>query len=77
MHALTGILALLGEELVNLLANLSIWDLDVVLLVAVVRQQVQEAVLGDVELFDHTTVSVAFSILLSRPSIGELTSWYS
>ena len=77
MHVLTGIRALLGEELVNLLANLSIWDLDVVLLVAVVRQQVQEAVLGDVELFDHTIVSVAFSILLSRPSIGELTSWYS
>ena len=34
----------------DLLAGLTVWDLDIVLLVAVVRQQVKETVLGDVEL---------------------------
>ena len=63
--ALTGVLCLLSKQLVDLLPNLAIWDLDVVLLVAVVRQQVQEAVLGDIELKNHTTISIAVSTLLS------------
>ena len=55
MDVLTGVLALVGEELANLVADLTIWDLDVVLLLAVVGQEVEEAVLGDVELYPTTS----------------------
>ena len=47
---LTGVFVLIREELVDLVADLTIWDLDVVLLLAVVGQEVEEAILGDVEL---------------------------
>lgn len=47
---LTGVLLLLGEELANLLANLTIGDLDIVLGVAIVGHQRQEVIVGDVEL---------------------------
>lgn len=47
---LTGVLLLLGEELADLLANLTIGDLDIVLGVAVIGHQGQEVIIGDVEL---------------------------
>jgi len=47
---LTGVLALLGEELGDLVAWLTIRDLDIVLGGAVIRHEGQEAVVGDVQL---------------------------
>jgi hypothetical protein len=47
---LTGVLAVLGEHLVDLVANLAIGDLDVVLGGAVVGHEGKEAVVGNVEL---------------------------
>ena len=65
LEMLTGVLAVLGEKLVDLLADLTIWDLHVVLLVTVVGQQVEETVLRDVELDHPTAVSTTLSISLS------------
>jgi hypothetical protein len=47
---LTGILLLDLEELLNLLADLTLWNLDVVLGGTVIRHERQETVVGDVEL---------------------------
>jgi hypothetical protein len=47
---LTGILLIGLEELLDLLANLSIWELNIVLDGAVVRHEGQEAVICDIEL---------------------------
>jgi hypothetical protein len=47
---LTGVLALLGEELVDLVTNLAIGDLDVVLGGAVVRHEGKETILRNVDL---------------------------
>ena len=47
---LTGVLGLLVEELVDLLASLTIGDLDIVLGGAVLRHEGEEAVVGNVEL---------------------------
>lgn len=49
-YRLTGVLLLLGEELADLVANLTVGDLDVVLGVAIVLHQGQEVVVGDVKL---------------------------
>jgi hypothetical protein len=48
---LTGILLLDLEELLDLLADLTLWNLDVVLGGTVIRHERQKAVVGDVELF--------------------------
>jgi hypothetical protein len=68
----TGILALVGEELVDLVTSIAIRNLDVVLGGAVVRHEGQEAVVGDVQLFP-----VSASILILHLSMYILTSWYS
>jgi hypothetical protein len=47
---LTGVLALVGEELGDLVANLTIGNLDVVLGGAVVGHEGKETVVGNVEL---------------------------
>lgn len=47
---LTGILLIGLEELLDLLANLAIWELHIILDGAVVRHEGQEAVIGDIEL---------------------------
>ena len=47
---LTGVLVLLGEELVDLVTNLAIGDLDVVLGGAVVGHEGEETVVSNVEL---------------------------
>ena len=47
---LTGVLALLGEELVDLVTNLAIGKLDVVLGGAVVRHEGKETILRNVDL---------------------------
>jgi hypothetical protein len=50
-HALlTGVLAVLGEHLVDLVTNLAVGDLDVVLGGAVIGHEGEEAVVGNVEL---------------------------
>ena len=46
----TGVLLLLSEELGDLLANLVVGELDVVLLLTVVRHEVKETVVSDVKL---------------------------
>ena len=47
---LTGVLLLLLEETVDLVANLAIGHLDIILEVAVIGHEREEAVIGDVEL---------------------------
>ena len=47
---LTGILLIGLEELLDLLTDLSIWELDIVLDAAVVRHEGQKAVISDIEL---------------------------
>jgi len=44
-----GILLLGGEKLVDLLANLSIGDLDIILGLAIISHQGEEAIIGDIE----------------------------
>lgn len=53
----TGVLALLLEELLDLVANLTVWDLDIVLGVTTVGHEGQEAIIGDVELYSHSQPS--------------------
>lgn len=50
---LTGILFLSAEELLDLVANFTIRDLDIVLGCAIIRHQRKEAVLGNVELIPN------------------------
>lgn len=50
MHLLTGVLALVGEELPDLVASLALGDLNVVLGRAVIRHEGEEAVIGDIKL---------------------------
>lgn len=47
---LTGILLLGLEQLLDLLANFTFWDLDIVLRSTVVGHQGQETVIGDIKL---------------------------
>lgn len=67
---LTGVLAVLGEELADLVANLAVGELDIVLGGAVVGHEREETVIGDIEL---GTISA------DRGDVFEsaLTSWYS
>jgi hypothetical protein len=47
---LTGVLALLGEELVDLVANLTLGELDIILGGAVLRHEGEETVVSNVKL---------------------------
>ena len=47
---LTGVLALFGEELVDLVSDLAIGDLDIVLGGAIIRHEGEETVVSDIEL---------------------------
>ena len=47
---LTGILLLGLEQLLDLLANFTLWDFDIVLGGAIIRHKGQEAVVSDIEL---------------------------
>jgi hypothetical protein len=47
---LTGVLALLGEELVDLVANFTIGNLDIVLGGAVVGHEGEETIVSNIEL---------------------------
>ena len=67
---LTGVLAVLGEELVDLVANLAVGELDVVLGGAVVGHEGEETVIGNVEL-------EGISADRGGRGVGALTSWYS
>jgi hypothetical protein len=68
---LTGVLALLGEELVDLVANLTLGELDIVLGRAVLRHEGEETVVSNVKL------SEGISRGSPPQSMGRLTSWYS
>lgn len=46
----TDVLLLLSEQLLDLVTNVTLWDLDVVLLVTRVGEEVQETVVGNVDL---------------------------
>jgi len=48
----TGILLLGGEELLNLVTNLSIWDLDIILGLTIIGHQGEETIVGNIELQD-------------------------
>lgn len=69
----TGVLLLVVEELLNLLANLVVGDLDVVLHVAVLSHEGEETVVGDVEL--SSLVSETRPSTFLQQAI--LTSWNS
>ena len=47
---LTGVFSIIGEELGDLVADVTFWDLDILLLRAVVGHEGEEAVVSDVEL---------------------------
>jgi hypothetical protein len=47
---LTGILAILGEHLVDLVTNLVVGELDIVLGGAVIRHEGEETIVGNVNL---------------------------
>ena len=47
---LTSILLLCSEETINLIADFALWDLDVILGIAIVRHQGKKAVAGDIKL---------------------------
>lgn len=67
---LTGVLAVLGEELADLVANLAVGKLDIVLGGAVVGHKREETVIGDIEL---GTISADRGGVFK----SALTSWYS
>ena len=67
---LTGILLLGPEKLLDLLANFTVWDLDIILGSAIVGHERQEAVISDIEL-------PKLSASACLPPQWELTSWYS
>lgn len=46
----TDVLLLLGEQLLDLGTNVTLWDLNVVLLVTRVGEEIQETVVGNVDL---------------------------
>ena len=50
---LTGILFLTAEELLDLVANFTFGDLDIVFGGTIIRHEGQETVIGDVELSLH------------------------
>ena len=47
---LTGILAFLNEELLDLVADITLWELDVVLGGTIIRHKGEETVIGYVKL---------------------------
>ena len=49
---LTGVLAVVLEELLDLVAGLSIWDLDIVLGGSIIVHEGEETIISDVELVD-------------------------
>jgi hypothetical protein len=59
---LTGVLLLLTEELVDLFANLTLWNLDIILGSTVFGHKGEKAVVGDVEL--AKTVSLMDGVVL-------------
>jgi len=69
--ALTGVLVLLVEKLVNLVTNLAIWDLDIVLGGTVVGHEGKETVVSDIELTNQVS-GISSQIGWRLP-----TSWYS
>lgn len=69
-RSLTGVLAVLGEELVDLVTNFAIGKLDVVFGGAVVGHEGEETVISNVELS-------GVSADASMGGLGGLTSWYS
>ena len=71
---LTSVLPILGEELGDLVTNLTIRDLDVLLGLARVGHEGQEAIVGDVELY-HGVYQYVGPVQVTPGSL--LTSWYS
>ena len=51
LRMLTGVFPIIGEQLGNLAANISFWNLDIILGRAIVRHEREEAVVGDIELY--------------------------
>lgn len=50
MAKLTGVLAILLEQLLDLVTDFILWELDIVLGVTVVGHEGEEAIVGDIEL---------------------------
>ena len=47
---LTGVFSVLNKELLDLVANLTLWNLYIILLVAVIGHEREEAVVGNIKL---------------------------
>jgi hypothetical protein len=56
---LTGILLLGGEELLNLLTNLSIRNFDIILGLSIIGHQGEESVVRDIELKTNMSVEIS------------------
>lgn len=71
IKSLTGILALLGKEFVNLFADLTLRNFDIVLSVTRVGHEGEKAIVGDIELLIVSGRCPRFS---SSCEWGSLTS---
>ena len=75
---LTSVLAVLGKELVDLIADFTVGNLDIVLGGAIVGHEGEEAVVGDIELQyfsqeNHTTVAdITNELILLAADIGDV-----
>lgn len=67
---LTGILLLDLEELLDLFADLTLWDLDVVLGGTVIRHERQETVVGNVELLWKSAFITIYLFRLDHSRAG-------
>jgi hypothetical protein len=66
---LTGVLAILGEHLVDLVANLALGNLDVVLGGAVIGHEGEETIVGNVEL-ENTLAMTCLSSFIGYSQAG-------
>jgi hypothetical protein len=55
---LTSVFAVVSEQFGDLVANIAIWDLDIILGGAIIRHEREETIVGDVELQQHQSVWV-------------------
>jgi hypothetical protein len=56
-HELTGILAVFLEKFLNLVADITLWNLDIILGRSIVRHKGEETVVGNIKL-RHRTISL-------------------
>jgi hypothetical protein len=73
---LTGVLSILSEELVDLVASFAVRNLHIVLGATIIGHEGEESVVGDVELFP-ISYGPPYAYLYVGKRYGFLTSWNS